>query len=280
MSETKQYRGRIAPTPSGLLHIGHAQTFRIACERAKERNGKIVLRIEDIDTARCKDEYIKSAIEDLKNIGIDWDEGDDKGGKFAPYTQSLRFDYYWSLIEKLSEQGCLYPSDVSRVQMKSLGRNPSRSFDFCEPEIIFPQELRSSCCSTSEFSNAKNCNWRFAVPYGQCVKFVDNNFGEMKFVAGEDFGDFLVWRKSAEPSYELAVVADDVAMKITEVVRGKDLLLSTARQILIYKALGFDIPEFYHCELLCGDNGEKISKSSLLKSGENKWLIRNSYNRK
>ena len=155
-------------------------------------------------------------------------------------------------------------------------RNPAREFDFCEPEQIFPEVLRSASQRTSDVENAKNLNWRFAVPSGRVVKFVDNNFGEMEFVAGEDFGDFLVWRKSAEPSYELAVVADDVAMKITEVVRGKDLLLSTARQILLYQALGFDIPEFYHCELLCGENGEKISKSSLLKSGDNRWLIRNS----
>ena len=276
MTNAKTYRGRIAPTPSGLLHIGHAQTFRIACQRAKERNGKIVLRIEDIDSARCKPEYINSAIEDLKSIGLDWDEGDDKGGEFAPYTQSMRLDYYWSLVEKLSDKKCIYPSSVSRAQIKSHGRNPAREFDFCEPEQIFPEALRSTSQRTSDVENAKKLNWRFAVPSGRVVKFVDNNFGEMEFVAGEDFGDFLVWRKSAEPSYELAVVADDVAMKITEVVRGKDLLLSTARQIFLYQALGFDIPEFYHCELLCGENGEKISKSSLLKSGDNRWLIRNS----
>lgn len=277
MSEQKTYRGRIAPTPSGLLHIGHAQTFRIACERAKERNGKIILRIEDIDSARCKKEYIDSAIEDLKSIGLDWDEGDDKGGDFAPYTQSLRLDYYWSLIEKLSEKNCIYPSSVSRMQIKSLGRNPVREFDFCESEQIFPESLRSAPQCTSEVVDAKNLNWRFIVPQGRIIKFVDNNFGEMEFVAGEDFGDFLVWRKSAEPSYELAVVADDNAMQITEVVRGKDLLLSTARQILLYQALGFEIPEFYHCELLRSGTGEKISKSSLLKSGENRWLIRNSH---
>lgn len=277
MSNTKAYRGRIAPTPSGLLHIGHAQTFRVACERAKIFDGKIVLRIEDIDTARCKKEYIDSAIQDLKLVGIDWDEGDDKGGAFAPYTQSLRFDFYWSLVEKLAEKGFVYPSDVSRAQIKSLGKMPLRNFDFCESEAIFPEELRSPTCKISDVENPKNYNWRFAVPTGEKIKFVDNNFGEMEFVTGEDFGDFLVWRKSAEPSYELAVVADDHAMGITEVVRGKDLLLSTARQILLYKALGFDAPEFYHCDLLRGENGEKISKSSLLKEGDNKWLIRNAY---
>ena len=96
----------------------------------------------------------------------------------------------------------------------------------------------------------------------------------MEFVCGEDFGDFLVWRKSAEPSYELASAADDWLMDITEIVRGEDLLLSTARQILVWRALGAEIPDFRHCPLLRGDNGEKLSKTSIAKSGGSKWLIR------
>ena len=107
------------------------------------------------------------------------------------------------------------------------------------------------------------------------VEFTDNNFGPQSFTAGKDFGDFLVWRKIGTPSYELAVVADDAGMMITEVVRGRDLLVSTARQILLYRALGFEIPEFFHCELLRDEAGEKISKSSIGNSETNAWLICN-----
>jgi len=272
--ENSRYRGRLAPTPSGLLHVGHAQTFKTAWERARSRGGKIILRIEDIDTGRCKKKYADAAIEDLKFIGLDWDEGPDVGGEYAPYLQSERFGYYWSLVEKLSELGCVYPCDASRAQVKTLGKKQAHAFDFAEPETIFPNELRRRVCSSKNVEKPSGRNWRFAVPEGASVTFTDGNFGEMTFRAGEDFGDFLVWRKAGEPSYELAVTADDAAMKITEVVRGKDLLLSTARQILLYWALGFDIPQFFHCPLLTDERGEKLSKSSMEKSGGNGRLIR------
>ena len=113
------------------------------------------------------------------------------------------------------------------------------------------------------------------MPDGEAVKFRDGRLGEQSFTAGADFGDFLVWRKSGEPSYELAVVADDAAMRITEVVRGEDLLLSTARQILLYRVLGFECPDFFHCPLKIGDDGNKLSKSSMEKSAANKMLLRN-----
>jgi len=274
MSISPQYRGRIAPTPSGFLHAGHLATFRTACERARQRGGVVVFRMEDIDLDRCTREYAEAAVEDLRAEGLTWQEGVGAGGgEFAPYEQSLRFGYYWSLVERLSEAGLLYVSDASRADVKKLGAAPKRVFGFCEPEPIFPQSLRAKPAKASDVRDAKAQNWRFAVPRGRAVEFFDNNFGAVKFVAGEDFGDFLVWRKRGAPSYELAVVADDAAMKITEVVRGADLLLSTARQILLYEALGFDIPEFFHCPLVRGENGEKISKSTLKNLGENGWLI-------
>ena len=125
-----------------------------------------------------------------------------------------------------------------------------------------------------ELKNFRNFNWRFRVPDGEKIRFRDSLAGDMEFVCGEDFGDFLVWRKSAEPSYELASAVDDWLMDITEIVRGEDLLLSTARQILVWRALGAEIPDFRHCPLLRGDNGEKLSKTSIAKSGGSKWLIR------
>lgn len=275
MSSSATYRGRIAPTPSGLLHLGHAATFITAWKRARERGGKIVLRIEDIDRARCRPEYSAAAARDISAIGLDWDEGWGIGGKFAPYEQSLRFDYYWSLLEKLSDMGLVYPCGASRAEIAAVGKFPERKFDFAAPEKIFPPELRTAPRRTSAVENPRFLNWRFAVPDGAEICFCDNNCGRESFTAGADFGDFLVWRKSGEPSYELAVVADDAAMEISEVVRGMDLLISTARQILLYRALGFGVPEFFHCPLVRGGDGEKLSKSSMSKSAENKMLICN-----
>lgn len=275
MSRSATYRGRIAPTPSGLLHVGHAATFITAWKRARARGGKIVLRMEDIDRARCRPEYSATAARDISAIGLDWDEGWGVGGKFAPYEQSLRFDYYWRLVEKLSDMGLVYPCEASRTEIAAAGKFPERKFDFASPEKIFPPEFRAAPRRTADAENPRFANWRFAVPDGAEIGFCDNNCGQMSFAAGADFGDFLVWRKSGEPSYELAVIADDAAMEITEAVRGMDLLLSTARQILLYRALGFSAPEFFHCPLVRGGDGAKLSKSSMSKSSENKMLICN-----
>ncbi len=270
----KKYRGRIAPTPSGLLHIGHAQTFAIAQQRAREHNGELILRIEDIDSDRCSQLFIDETVKDLNSIGINCDEGYGIGGKFTPYKQSERIKYYREILQKLIDKKAIYPSTASRKEIKAISKFPARIFQFCDSEPIFPPQLRNENFDISTLENPFAINWRFRVPDGEVIKFVDKRSGEHSFTAGEDFGDFLVWRKSGEPSYELAVVADDHAMKITEVVRGEDLLLSTARQILIYNALNWEIPDFYHCQLLKNENGEKLSKSSMKKADENKWLIR------
>ena len=274
----QRYRGRIAPTPSGLLHIGHANTFKIAAKRAMENSGDLVLRIEDIDSARCKQEYIDEIIKDLKRLGISCTEGYNIGGEYAPHLQSKRIAYYWQVMKELITKKVVYPSTVSRKDVKEAAIMPKRTFDFCEPEPIFPPKLRELEYDLDKIDQPQRLNWRFKVPDGEKVTFTDNNSGQHTFIAGEDFGDFLVWRKTAEPSYELAVTADDHAMKITEVVRGEDLLLSTARQILIYRALGWNIPEFYHCPIIKDEDSNKLSKSSLTAANDNKYLIRNAKN--
>ena len=269
---SQSYRGRIAPTTSGYLHVGHAQTFKTAMERARESGGTLVLRIEDIDFERCKKKYAEAAVEDLKSIGIQWDEGDDIGGNYAPYTQSLRMNFYVGAFNKLLKSGKIYPCQASRKQIAELSTRQKRTFDFLEPEKNFPRQLRRNCVREF-FPGALEKTWRFKVPDGESVKFSDNFFGDVSFTAGIDFGDFAVWRGVFGPMYELAVVVDDANMHISEVVRGADLLLSTARQILLYKALGLEVPEFYHCELLLGDDGRKLSKSTLPKNSPN--IIRN-----
>lgn len=250
------YRGRIAPTPTGYLHLGHASTFSIAYNRAKTANGTIIFRNEDLDLQRCKEEYIKSSMDDLKLCGLNWDEGPDIGGEFAPYNQSQRLDWYKSVWKSLKETGFIYPCNKSRKDVQNALSAPHDNGSVA----IFPIELRPSNISLDDYKTPRETNWRFKVPDREIISFIDNNFGNQSFTSGKDFGDFLVWRKDGFPSYELAVVSDDYAMNITEVVRGKDLLLSTARQILLYKALGWEIPDFYHCELLTDENGQRLAK--------------------
>lgn len=248
------YRGRLAPTPTGYLHLGHARTFWIAQERARANNGTLILRNDDLDRARCKPEFVSAMLEDLKWFGFEWQEGPDTGGKFAPYNQSERFSAYRAALEKLRDGDFIYPCNCSRRDIQSAARAPHAADD---EEPIYPGTCRGKTPAT--IGSAK-FSWRFRVPDGEAVTFTDENLGEQRFVAGKDFGDFVVWRNDDVPAYQLACVADDAAMGITEVVRGADLLLSTARQILIYRALGLKVPAFFHCTLMLDEKGERLAK--------------------
>lgn len=146
----KTYRTRIAPTVSGLLHIGHARTFLAACDRAREFGGKVVLRIDDIDSQRCSRAYEDAAIEDIRSAGVRWDEGPDVGGEYGPYRQSERIPMYESAMERLIRGGFVYPSPQSRSEIKKLARSCARTFPFCDAEPIFPEALRPLSTTTVE----------------------------------------------------------------------------------------------------------------------------------
>jgi glutamyl-tRNA synthetase len=253
---TKTYRGRIAPSPTGYLHLGHARTFWAAQQRARERGGVLVLRNEDLDRARCKEEFDVAMIEDLRWFGFDWQEGPDCGGPFGPHNQSQRFDLYRAALEKLRGGGFIYPCTCSRKDILDALAAPHEGDD----EPIYPGTCRSKSPSTLNDEPATRFNWRFRVPEGETISFVDGRFGPQQFVAGKDFGDFAVWRHDDVPAYQLAVVVDDDAMHITEVVRGADLLVSTARQLLLYRALRLQPPAFYHCPLMTDENGVRLAK--------------------
>ena len=249
-----EYRGRLAPSPTGFLHLGHARTFWIAQERARARGGKLILRNEDLDATRFKMEFVAAMLEDLRWFGFAWGEGPDLGGSFAPYNQSERMDYYRAALEKLRAGNFIYPCTCSRKDIQAATRAPHANDDH---EPIYPgtcRENRRSDIADQKFS------WRFRVPAGEPVFFSDGNLGAQQFVAGKDFGDFIVWRGDGVPAYQLACVVDDAAMRVTEVVRGADLLVSTARQILLYRALGFAPPDFFHCELLLDAAGVRLAK--------------------
>lgn len=244
----KIYRGRIAPTPTGLLHAGHAATFRLAHERARAAGGHLALRIEDIDPQRCRPEFSAAAIEDLRWIGMTWDEG--------PVFQSERRPGFLETWRRLRDGGFIYPSPHSRRDVERASLAPHEE----EEEPVFPVEWRQPAGDAMKWEAPAGTNWRFRVPDGETVAFVDGRCGPVVRVAGRDFGDFVVWRRDDVPAYELAVVADDIAMGITEVVRGEDLLTSTARQILLYRALGADPPAFFHGPLLLDEQGRRLAK--------------------
>ena len=238
------YRGRIAPTPTGYLHLGHARTFWTAHERCKAANGTLLFRNEDLDGDRCKEEYQQAAIEDCRWLGIEW--------KGNPVNQSTRSQCYLKAFKELYETGCLYPCTCTRKDIQEASVAPHGD----DGESIYP----GICRQIVSTSINQPANWRFRVPEGEKIEFEDAHFGPQTFTCGVDFGDFPVWQKNGAPSYQLAVVVDDAAMGITEVVRGADLLTSTARQLLLYTALGLTPPAYYHCELMRDENGQRLSK--------------------
>lgn len=250
------YRGRIAPTPTGYLHLGHARTFWLAAQRAIERQGTLVLRNEDLDPDRCRPVFAEAMIEDLQWFGLRWDEGPDVGGPHGPYQQSQRRSHYLEAWRRLASAGAIYPSPHSRRDVEQALLAPHET----ERERIFPIEFRPAPSAIHDSTDPGQVNWRFRVPDGEEIPFVDLRLGRVAFRAGVDFGDFLVWRKDGFPAYELAVVVDDAKMRISEVVRGEDLLLSTARQLLIYRALHWSPPAFYHAPLMLDDSGRRLAK--------------------
>ncbi len=249
------YRGRIAPSPTGLLHLGHACTFWTAYQRARAHNGTLVLRNEDLDPQRSKEEYATAMIEDLRWLGIGWQEGPDVGGAFGPYEQSRRRSFYFDAWRILRDGGFVYPCTCSRKDLAAAAAAPNEGDD----EPMYPGTCRQRKEARRHESPA-GVNWRFRLPDGEALSFDDGKQGPQSYIAGLDFGDFVVWRRDDVPAYQLAVVVDDEAMEITEVVRGADLLKSTARQLLLIRALGYHLPGYYHCDLVRDESGVRLAK--------------------
>ena len=282
-SASPTYRGRLAPSPTGLLHIGHARTFWIAAQRAAEHQGQLILRNEDLDPQRCRPEFAAAMLEDLRWLGIRWAEGPDCGGPVGPYAQSERRAHYLAAWKSLQERGLIYPCTCSRRDVAQSASAPNDSDD--EPMYqgtCRPRSLAVELCSTGQpgaavptWAGPAGVNWRFRVPDGEQICFTDLHLGAQTMIAGRDFGDFIVWRRDDVPAYQLAVVVDDAAMGITEVVRGADLLKSTARQILLFRALGLPLPAYYHCDLVRDEKGVRLAKRhdalSVRKLRESGW---------
>jgi len=254
-------------------------TFWRAQQRAREAGGKLMLRIEDLDRDRCRKEFADAISEDLRWFGIDWDEGPDIGGHFVPYVQSARRRFYSEALEKLRVGGYVYPCKCSRKDVMQASLAPHDESEepiypgTCRPASVaaavsaaklqeLPPETAASTAAsdTAAAPTAIAIHWRFRVPDGERIDFLDERVGKQSAVAGRDFGDFIVWRRDDVPAYQLAVVVDDAAMQVSEVVRGEDLLMSTFRQLLLYRALGFRPPEFYHAPLVVDKSGKRLAK--------------------
>jgi len=253
------YRGRLAPSPTGYLHLGHARTFWIAALRARAAGGTLILRNDDLDAKRYRLDFEQAMLEDLRWIGLSWDEGPDVGGPHAPYSQSGRLALYRGALERLHSSRMIYPCSRSRRDVIEAASAPHEGGGDDEP--VYPPAFRPDPgAPLPPLGGAAGVNWRLRVPDGDVLEFTDALLGPQRALAGRDLGDFPVWRKDGGPSYQLACAVDDAEMGITEVVRGEDLVKSTFRQLLIYRALGVAAPAFCHCPLMADDRGRRLAK--------------------
>lgn len=240
--------GRLAPSPTGHLHLGHARSFLLAYWHAKSRGGRLVLRIEDVDVARADPAHIDGARRDLEWLGIEWDG--------TARVQSARIAEMQRTAEDLAERGHAYACVCTRGDLRAQGAPQGNT-----GEVRYPGTCRGRFRSRADASERTSVDpgLRFAVPDGE-VEFLDHNYGQKRVDVAAEVGDFLILRRNGMPSYQLAVVLDDEHDSVTEVVRGADLLHSTARQILLQRALNLPSPSYHHVSLVCDHSGRRLAK--------------------
>lgn len=249
--------GRFAPTPSGLMHLGNARTALLAWLQIRSRGGSFLLRMEDIDGPRSRAEYAEAALRDLRWLGLDWDEGPDIGGDRGPYTQSERLSCYEEALRRLESRDLLYPCYCSRAELAAVASAPH---GLSSEGPAYPGTCRRlSAEERAERARVKQPSLRFAVPEDEIVTFQDGCAGLQTTAPGAG-GDFVVRRADGIFSYQLAVTVDDALMGVTDVLRGSDLLDSTPRQLLLFKALGWQPPRYAHVPLLMGPDGKRLAK--------------------
>ena len=246
--------GRLAPSPTGAQHLGNARTYLLAYWSARKNRSKLILRIEDVDSPRVKPWAIQQAIDDLRWLGIDWDEGPDVGGPGGPYIQTQRFEFYRDALDRLIESNRVFPCTCTRKDIQAAGSAPH--FEHEGP--VYPGTCGHWQAGDRLPAAGTYC-WRFRAG-NETIEFDDQMLGAQSCVPAEALGAFPVTQKNGEPSYQLAVVVDDAAMGVTEVVRGNDLVPSTFRQIELYRALGHDVPTFAHVPLVLGPDGRRLAK--------------------
>ena len=250
-------RGRFAPSPTGPLHLGNARTALLSWLAARAEGGAWLMRVEDLDAPRVRPGMEARLLDELRWLGLGWDEGPDVGGPAGPYRQSERLPRYAAALEALRGAGRAYPCFCSRAEVAAAAGAPHGPADdgprypgTCRG--LSPEEVARRAAS-------RRPAWRLRVPQG-AIGFEDGVRGPCRFDVAEETGDFVVARADGIPAYQLAVVVDDAAMGVTEVVRGDDLLPSAARQLLLYQALGLPAPRFAHVPLVEGADGDRLAK--------------------
>ena len=247
--------GRFAPSPSGRIHLGNILCCLLAWLSARQQGGKILLRIEDLDTARCPRRYADQMAEDLKWLGLTWDEGPGAGGPDGPYYQSERTALYQAALERLEARGLVYPCFCTRAELHAASA-PHRE----DGQAVYPGTCRSLTPEeAAERRRTRAPALRLRVP-DETWGFTDGHLGPYRENLARDCGDFLLRRSDGLFAYQLAVVVDDAAMGVTEVVRGADLLPSTPRQLYLYHLLDLAPPRFRHVPLLLAPDGRRLSK--------------------
>ena len=241
-------KGRFAPSPSGRMHLGNLFSFLLAWLSVRHAGGSLVLRVEDLDPARCRPEFAMQMMEDLAWLGLDWDEG----GNDPAAWQSHRGDLYAAAFDKLEQQGLTYPCFCSRIQRLNEAPHIHEVSPSCPCAGLTPEEA-------AERARERIPSYRVRVPR-KTVSFVDGLQGPYAQDLWTGCGDFPIKRSDGAWAYQLAVVVDDAAMGVTEVVRGRDLLSSTPRQLWLYEVLGLKAPEFYHVPLLLAPDGRRLAK--------------------
>lgn len=257
MDRIAEVRVRFAPSPTGNFHIGNARTALFNWLFARKNNGKLILRIEDTDLERSKDEYVESIHSHLKWMGINWDEGLDKGGEYGPYKQSDRVKFHRQALDELIQKNKVYPcfchpEDLDKKRQECLKRGEMPRYDrTCRnKDILEVKEL---------MKQKKEYVWRFAVPNNEVIEFYDRIKGDVR-VESEYISDFVVARSDESIIFHLAVTVDDALMKVTHIIRGDDHLSNTPKHVLLFKALNYALPEFAHLPMIIGEDGKKMSK--------------------
>ncbi|MEO8184734.1 MAG: tRNA glutamyl-Q(34) synthetase GluQRS [Deltaproteobacteria bacterium] len=247
--------GRLAPSPSGRLHLGHARTFALGWAHSRSRGGRLVLRLEDLDQSRCRPEHVERLLRDLTWLGLDWDG--------APLYQSQRLDVLREAVARLERSGEAYRCTCRRVDLEQAVQAPQRGASeqrypgTCRPRVS--SSPRSAPTPMGKSEALDRSALRFRVPDGP-LSFVDGLAGPQSFDVGAEVGDFLISSRANVPAYQLAVVVDDAYQGVTEVFRGDDLLSSTPRQILLQKALGLAEPAWFHIPLVLDAQGRRLAK--------------------
>jgi glutamyl-tRNA synthetase len=243
-------RGRLAPSPTGVLHLGNARSFLLAWLDLRSRGGEVLLRVEDLDGPRVRAGAAEAALEDLAWLGLDWDVG--------PVFQIPRLAEYAAALARLAAAGLAFPCVCTRKDVERAASAPHPG----EEGPVYPGTCRGrfADADAARAASGREPCWRFAVPAGREVALEDRFAGPQRWRVDRDLGDFVIQKRDGEPAYQLAVVVDDAGQGVDEVLRGDDLLPSAARQVLLYEALGLPAPRFAHVPLVVGADGRRLAK--------------------